>query len=86
MAILRALGSHQQYVFDQMKQGFYISVHIDYGSNERYECLTNGSDDYAIRRNILPSFIKRKLVTGKTVYTTVQPDTETIHYTLNKIQ
>lgn len=76
------LGYHQREVYRALKGGYFIQVHVDFSSGTSTCEITNGGDFYSIPKKTLENFVKRGIVKGKTFYTTINPDTETIHYTL----
>lgn len=76
----KGLGPEQLSVIEKLKSGWWISVHVDLSSSETESCITNDTDYLKIKGSTILSLVKRGIIKGETVYTTVQPDTETIHY------
>lgn len=76
------LTKHQRIVLGMMLDGWYISVYCDYSNNIEYTCLTDGNNCDTLRKDTLNSLLKKGLIVGKSVYSTVQPDTESFEYRL----
>lgn len=83
-AALSRLGKRQREVLKELANGGKIRLFTHF--NDMYENATlidadeNDIDD--LPPSILISFVKREIVYGYKVYSTVQPDTETSDYVL----
>lgn len=76
------LTKHQTEILAMLANGWHISLHCDYSANTKYLCLTNGDDCLTLRSDTLKSLEAKGLIVGKSVYSTVQPDTENFEYRL----
>lgn len=83
---LRKIGKRQRAVLKRMAAGWHISMHRNFSAFEEFVDLSDedGNTSEEISPSILISFCKREIVEYKTVYTTIQPDTETGHYVLKR--
>lgn len=83
-AALSRLGKRQREVLKELANGGKIRLFTHF--NDMYESATlidadeNDIDD--LPPSILISFVKREIVYGYKVYSTIQPDTETSDYVL----
>ncbi len=78
------LGPRQQAIVDLLKQGYYISIFEELCPHKRTVRLMDedGDEVQMVRDSLVSSLIKRGVCKWEMVYSTVQPDTETLKVTL----
>jgi len=82
----KGLGFHQKSTVQLLKEGWTIRSFVEYAMGTDIAWLHHEESDNSmpIDNRILVTLSKRGIIEGKTIMSTVQPDTETFEYTLNK--
>ncbi len=83
---IKGLGKKQKLVLKDLRQpGFFISVFVNYSEGSTRHCCITDHDDswiFDIPFTWVEALCNRNLLIEKSVYSTVQPDTENFEYHL----
>lgn len=77
------LGKRQTEVLKMLLNDHHISVFVDLDNNLTEECISDDdkSNTYDLPgKNMIGALLKRGLIEGKRVYSTVQPNTEHLEF------
>ena len=82
----RPLGKRQKEVCRMLLNGHHITIFKDYDTHQEEQNIVDEdkSNFYEISGKMIGSLVKRGLLDWKSVYSTVQPNTETLQFNLKE--